>query len=309
MGASEQMLERTEQASTSDSIEVRLTGKTRRGKTQNSAVCTTTIFPSKQIRNAVEPTSSIEPEEVSGPVSPPHSAEIVLPDESQSEWNQLVKDWLDAYKPQDALTRSLVLRAASADWILRRNQTRYNQIEQSLYSKQPDSTEWDTKQVGFLDKILRHRSAAERSFYQARTAIEKLRSHVPASREVAQHSRVLPSPSAHATEPNLEAAKPRPQGAIIQCVTVQVINGKTFTLYQPRNEYFQRMIEGAREPKPIVKRALYFLHGVPDEYSWVSDCENHDGTSHFTFERSCQEALSDLAREQAEKSMHVLPIQ
>ncbi len=303
------MLERTEQASTGDSTEVCLTGKTRSKKTRNSAVCTTTIFPSKQIRTATQSTNSVEPQDLCESSPPLRSADIVLPDESESDWNQLVQEWQEAYKPQDALARSLVLRAAGADWILRRTLKRYNHIEQSLYSKQPDSTEWDAKQVALLDKILRHRSAAERSFYQARTAIEKLRSPQPVSTEVAQHSRVLPSPSVHATDPSPETAKPRAPGAIIQCVTVQVINGKTFTLYQPRNEYFQRMIEGAREPKPIVKRALYFLHGVPEEYKWVSDCENHDGTSHFTFERSCQEALADLAREQAAKSMHVLPVQ
>ena len=298
------MSDRTDEEITSDSIEICLAPKSRKKKEAgNTADCTKKVLQAQHKQAAAQTVPSGKSEKGSPSLQ---SAHIVLPDESESEWNQLLKDWQDAYKPQNALARNLIERAASAEWFLQRALRRYNQIEQALYAAQPHVTQWESKQAGSLEKALRHRTAAERSFYQARHAVEQLRSGQSRPTGTGQVSTPFVS-SPHVSEP-VEPTKPKAPGAIIQCVTVQVINGKTFTLFQPRNEYFQRMIESSREPKPIVKRALYFLHGVPSEYSWVSDCENAEGNSHFTVERSCQEALGDLAREQAARSMHVLQV-
>lgn len=310
------MLERTEEASTGDSSELSPKTKTRREKKLRPLTACSKVTPnSKMVRTESTIADPTDFAQASQPTSQPASSHIVLPDECESEWTQLVKDWQDAYKPQNALTRILTMNAAVADWILKRYIRRYHQAEQALYSAAPDPSLWNPKQTANLDRILRLRSASERSFYQARNVVEQIRSRESGLRESGQNpkgtrlaTKIPGLAGLQDAESNPEPAKPRAPGAIIQCVTVQVIDSKTFTLFQPRNEYFQRMIESAREPKPTVKRALYFLHGIPAEYRWISDSDSYDGTSHFTIERSCQETLADLASEQAARSMHVLPV-
>ena len=101
---------------------------------------------------------------------------------------------------------------------------------------------------------------------------------------------------------------PRKLGALIQCITIQVLEGKTFTLFQPRSETMARMIFNASEPKPIVKRALYFLDGIPAEYEWITEYESHDGRPHYVITRTSQQALQDLEREKEDGNGHVLPV-
>ena len=314
MGVSVYMLEQTEQAGTGDRSEIAVTGKTKHRNT----IGTPAVPPETRFVLEQEPAtgkSHASPGSPLGTSSPRPSSHIVLPDESEEEWNQLVKDWNDAYRPQNALTRTLTMNAAVADWILKRAIKRYHQAEHSLFATQPNAAEWSAKQAAALDRLLRHKSTAERSFSQARNTVEQLRSRgaLPSGTRHSVNAALSParreSPATLlSTELSAETATPRAPGAIIQCVTVQILDGKTFTLFQPRNEYLQRMIESAREPKPTVKRALYFLHGVPEEYNWITESENHGDTSHFTIERTCREALEDLAREQTAKSRHVLPV-
>ena len=253
---------------------------------------------------------------VNGELTELERRRMILPDESEQAWEELLQSWLDEYAPENIRDKSLIIEAAISEWQFHRTQRRHWDLEQSFFKTQPDATLWTAENYAQLDRFLRYRTAAERSFCRLRNVVEQTRrwkhlhqatSPAPAKPSAAPRTDEKPR-CADAPTPIRETSAPKPPPAVIQCVTVQVLEGKTFTLFQPRNEYFGRMIESALDPRPLVKRALYFLHGIPAEYAWIKEYENHAGRPHFVIERSCEEALQDLERERQDSSGHVLPI-
>ncbi len=257
---------------------------------------------------------------VNGKLTPEAEARMILPDENFADWEALKQTWLDEYQPDSDHKLNLVVCAAVAEWSMRRNTRRYNDVEQLLYTEQPDATLWNAEQHARLERFLRYQTKAERSFYRARNALEQLRREKKRDNERAEafdaKSRALTSPAKlPGEEPQqaigeneVEPLQARAERSLIQCITVQILNGKTFTLFQPQSENLARIIISSGEPKPTVKRALYFLHGIPDEYQWVTDYENHDGRPHFVITRTSAEALLDLERERQHGAGHVLRI-
>ena len=242
-------------------------------------------------------------------------ARLILPDEIRADWDVLKQTWLEEYRPESLLRMDAVIRAAVADWHMRRNARRYNEAEQLLYLEQPNATLWSEKQHALLERFLRYQTKAERTFYRARTVLEQIRRELKRDAERVEASSALPSPQSPNGQPQTTAAESHPEpvpsgreSSLIQCITVQVLDGKTLSLFQPRSENLERIIATAAEPKPIVKRALYFLHGIPEEYAWVIPDEDHDGRPHLVITRSSEEALRDLERERLQGNGHVLEV-
>jgi hypothetical protein len=104
------------------------------------------------------------------------STQLILPNEDPVEWEALKTAWLRDYSPDCDTFRELVLAAATAQWFLRRNEKRLNEAEQFFHTEAHASPLfWLEPQHRLYERILRYRTAAERSFLRARAAVEQYR--------------------------------------------------------------------------------------------------------------------------------------
>ena len=79
------------------------------------------------------------------------------------------------YGPETAADCQLVHEAARSVWVLNRNNLRYDEIEQTLYEEQRDSTLWTEEQWRRLELRTRYRTTAERSWMRAMRGLEHVR--------------------------------------------------------------------------------------------------------------------------------------
>ncbi len=100
---------------------------------------------------------------------------LILPDESEEEFNDLKQGWLDDYHPHTQLSRGLVSKAAVAEWYLLRAIRRYNQTEQAICAETCDPMEWTEEHHRKIERFTRYRTTQERSFSRALSNLEQLR--------------------------------------------------------------------------------------------------------------------------------------
>jgi len=103
------------------------------------------------------------------------SNRLILPGENQEEFDDLKQGWLDDYDPHTQIARSLVAKAAEAEWLLLRNLHWHHECEQELYAENPNPLSWSEGQHKKLERFLRYRTTAERAFSRALGQLEHLR--------------------------------------------------------------------------------------------------------------------------------------
>ncbi|HZQ54833.1 MAG TPA: hypothetical protein VFB14_21700 [Bryobacteraceae bacterium] len=137
------------------------------------------------------------------------SNRLILADESEQEWRDLLQSWLDDYQPGTQTGRSLVAKAAEAEWFLLRMIRRHKEAEQRLTDEQPDIFLWTDEQHKLLERFLRYRTTAERSFTRALNNLERLRKNriQEADREQRIAQRLQKAEAAAAAKPD-PAPKP-----------------------------------------------------------------------------------------------------
>ena len=104
------------------------------------------------------------------------SSRLVLPDENPAELEELLEGLREQYRPETTLDLKFVVEAARAMWVLERNNRRYDEIEQTLYTEERDSTKWTDEQWKRLDLRARYRTTAERSCARALRNLAHVRS-------------------------------------------------------------------------------------------------------------------------------------
>jgi len=200
------------------------------------------------------------------------SKRLLLPGDDPAEWEALQAQWLADYEPDKPTFRDQVLRAAEADWLLRRAMDRYCAAEQKLCKDEPDFLEWTEEQHKILERFGRYRTTAQRWFHRERGAAEQLRK--------ARFSEGLRVEAARRNEVVEEAdepvevvkqpvkAKPVP---IVQDVEVDLdADGRTVSKWWPPHQYVQTRARMEEEPV-YVRRQFYFFCAVPPEYHWLTD--------------------------------------
>ncbi|MFL6354598.1 MAG: hypothetical protein ACJ74Z_22485, partial [Bryobacteraceae bacterium] len=100
------------------------------------------------------------------------SKQPIIKGESEEEFNELLEDWIDDYRPRGRSERMLVRQAVEAQWGLKRNTNRFNELEEALEEKK--ATEWTEEEHQKMERFLRYRTTAERSFQRASTTVEQL---------------------------------------------------------------------------------------------------------------------------------------
>jgi hypothetical protein len=266
-------------------------------------------------RNATTHGSSASYQIVDGSLTPASLARLVLQDESREDWEALYRSWNETYQPDSLLAADLVTRVAVADWVYQRTVRRYDQYEAKFNGR--SIVDWTEDEHRHLERCLRYQTRAERSFYRARTALETWRRECKRDAEklAAAGPAASPASTAKATASSKTASSqtsdlPRPArpAALVQCITVQVVDGVTRTLFHPKSEAFANIVRSLSGTCPVVKRAVYFTCDPPPEYHWLASGPASHLPFHIVLERTPEEALADLERESLDGSGHVLEV-
>ena len=100
------------------------------------------------------------------------SRTLLLPGESAEEYEALRGDWLADFSPAAPTALELVEQTAQAHWLYLRVLKQWDALEAAVGL---DPLAWSEQQCKMRDRLGRYRTAAERSFQRALTAIEARR--------------------------------------------------------------------------------------------------------------------------------------
>jgi hypothetical protein len=103
------------------------------------------------------------------------SASLILPGESQAEFDALLESLIAEYRPETEMQQIRVNEAARATWELHRIQREYDKSQLRLYNQQPNLCDWTPKQQAECDRMARYRTRAERTYNRALQSVECLR--------------------------------------------------------------------------------------------------------------------------------------
>ena len=216
---------------------------------------------------------------------------IILPDETQEEYELVRRKWIGEFEPDGYLEERLVEILIENDWSLKRAVRRLNQAESVAENVTPKQ---------------REKYAAERAFYRSLNAVYQLRKDLmkfdeKRSRELEKENRKLkeelekrpPAPigsvqtkaagSAKTGEPKTPAQqlfrgqkhpKKRQKIAILdQWAEIETVDSKTVTTLYPPNDELIKEGQAMLPPPEMVYRRLHFVGPVPPEYYWTTDDE------------------------------------
>ncbi len=100
------------------------------------------------------------------------SRTLILPDESWEEYELVLSEWMGDFEPQTPTGWELVEQTAQAHWFFLRVQKQCDSFEASTSL---NALEWSEAEWKMRERLGRYRTAAERSFHRALTAIEARR--------------------------------------------------------------------------------------------------------------------------------------
>jgi hypothetical protein len=164
------------------------------------------------------------------------SEKTVLPDEDPAAFEATVQHWFTHYQPQDAPAISLVEKLGRADWQLKRNQKRLDEVEWEL----PGNAHcWTDDQQKRYSNFSRYYTTAERSFLRLFKEIEAYYHRIYRD----DHARQLAFARLAAIEfKRLDKADQAAlkQVRVEQVVEVEVVEGECITSFYPPNEEFSK---------------------------------------------------------------------
>jgi hypothetical protein len=178
------------------------------------------------------------------------SEKTVLPDEDPAAFEVTVQHWFTHYQPQDAPAISLVEKLARADWQLKRNQKRLDEVEWQL----PGNAHcWTEDQQKRYSNFSRYYTTAERSFLRLFKEIEAYYHRIHRD----DHARQLAFARLAAIEfKRLDKADQAAlkQVRVEQVVEVEVVEGECITSFYPPNEEILETVAKGSTP-PLSSRA------------------------------------------------------
>jgi len=221
----------------------------------------------------------------------PSSEEILLTaEEPLTELLDLQNAWLQDFPGDSHAITTLRNDLIRADWLRRRARTVLQQFQLDLHLTGMPMQYWDRlvqHQIRFLEK---HAAHTQNEF---RKAFRLLQSQKPAQ-----------------TKPE---TPPKPKndygdhGAIFQqTIKVRIIDGKTITETDPKNEEF--LEPELMKLAGVIWRNFCFYDGIPEEYAWVTrnDGIDHGPYKHILITYSPEEFREICRRELETNAEHLL---
>jgi len=190
------------------------------------------------------------------------SSRLLLPDENPAKLDELLEGLRQQYRPETTLDLQFVVEAARAIWVLGRNNRRYDEIEQTLYGEEPDSTKWTEEQWRRLDLRARYRTTAERSCTRALRNLGHIRSGRAQFQEVKGKAKEEKQKAAEEKPLELPKGGPPP---LYQRIVETVAEGGNTTRVYPTNDQLRKMTNNmAAETK--LARIFEFPGGARRSY-------------------------------------------
>jgi hypothetical protein len=104
---------------------------------------------------------------------------LLLPDESQEEYDEMVAGWRKQFLPADYQEEKLVETLILNDWLHRRAFRWLLAIEAAVVSADgPDPTQWTSERRHRMELAQRYKNSAERSFHKAWSVLQGLRKDI-----------------------------------------------------------------------------------------------------------------------------------
>jgi len=206
------------------------------------------------------------------------SKQLFLPGESEEEFAQLRAGWLLQYAPESSAEAEMVEQLARNHWFCKRAERRYLEVEERL--GEGSAAEWSEEQFRLLERIVRYKTTAERSFQRSLTMVRQLRQdRLREERaEVQAEERVRRSEEKTAQGRVVYEGRGKNRKPVFrvleQWLEVTVTDGLTRTEYFPSNAELIRENQAAVEKGEAVPQMVYrrmnFPDGVPPEYAWTN---------------------------------------
>ena len=198
------------------------------------------------------------------------SKKLFLPGENQEEFAELREGWFAQFPPESQAERAMVEQLARNDWFVKRAERRYEEVEERLGDSH--AGDWSEEQFRLLERILRYKTTAERSFQRSLSIVRQLR------KDRLQEERADKQAAAQAETKRTvfegRGKSKKPVFTVLeQWVEVHVTDGVTTSEYVPSNaELLKQGEESAVSGNvpQMVYRRLNFPDGVPPEYAWTN---------------------------------------
>jgi hypothetical protein len=224
------------------------------------------------------------------------SEKAVLPDEDPAAFEATIQHWFGHYAPGNPAALTLVENLALADWQLKRNQNRLDEIEHRL----PGDTHcWTEDQHKRYATFTRYYTTAERRFLRNFKEVEAFYHRIHRD----DHVRQLAFAKLAAVEfKRLDKADAAAleNVRIEQVIEVEVVDGACCTSFYPSDD---EVIESAaKRPVPplyIVRRILFASGFVPPEYAWATSVRFKEGEFPHTMQRMLWPQWLDLVKREA----------
>jgi hypothetical protein len=245
------------------------------------------------------------------------SQQLILPGESQEDFDQLVADLAAEYQPETAQSHGYVYDAARARWDVWRKQRIYDSASAEIHIQQPNPTQWSDATFHRLHLLDHYKTAAERAFKRAITNVELLLKNSIATEErELRHRRwdrqfeaKQAGAKLTALKKELEITKVTDKLAIeknkladqayrracngfdkptfVQNIEVVVCDGRTHTLIDLDNDFVLEYLDIEKTyPIEQVVRKYLFPEGIQSEYHWTTDREDWRNEKQHTVEQS-----------------------
>lgn len=234
------------------------------------------------------------------------SEKTILRDEDPAEYDATVQGWLDIYQPQDRKEDELVHEVIQAHWHLKRACKRLEEVEFNLPG---NAWNWTPEHQHLFSTFTRYKTTAERSFNRWYREMESHRGRQFREEQILEKARLA---AAQVDLKWLNEQEKNTTNKVIytQVVEVEVEDGECYTSYYPENAEILEHFASQDQPLPLIfKRLIYFLNGVPPEYSWA-DPKPVEGQAE---PRAVQTMLSSrwlelTAKEEAAGTGHIGPL-
>jgi hypothetical protein len=247
------------------------------------------------------------------------SKKPLIKGENAEEFNELLEDWKDDYRPRHKSVRELVEQAAVAQWVLKRNTNRYHELEESLQEKK--ALEWTEEEHKKMERFIRYRTTAERSFGRAANLLEqsvkRRRKRVQErEEEAAEQAKAKQAEVEPVVEEPVRNVMERPPGVweievgaihvLDQWADITIEDGRAVTRLEPSNEQLLEDRETMKPPPEQVCRRFTFQDGIPEEYGWCAGLyEDVGGPKYGVQQMTIETWLAALEREKAAGTGHL----
>ena len=220
---------------------------------------------------------------------------LFLPDEDPAQFDALLDDAFEQYKPGNAQDSDLVFNSVEARWHLRRRKRIRDSYELALHKRQPDCASWNPEELHQLGIFDRYCTTAERTLGRALAHVRFISTEAvkeqhwreqlefrKQSLEIAKakEARLSSKRLKEEIKSQQESSTPIQHDATLNChVIVQrafiSVNEEGYTIidqFFPSNEQVRRFIETAGQfpnPPQSIVRHYTFLNDIPEEYRFL----------------------------------------